>query len=137
MTRAKVPSGKISQKEPEQMAPPRHYPGKSDRPTRTPDPGNTTGAWASNPQSYFHGYAYIQQVDLLAHEMDLKWGLDRLRLLVDPELRGRFDNQRFKMDEAIRAGDSEQIMTEAQRSLNAYRALDRAATANEIGRAHV
>lgn len=86
------------------------------------------GPWAKTPESYFHGHACIQAVDILAHEMDKKWGVDRLRLLVSPDLQARFDTQRWKLNEAIEKADSAQIQVESQRTVNAYRALDRAAT---------
>jgi hypothetical protein len=86
------------------------------------------GPWAKTPDSYFHGHACIQAVDILAHEMDKKWGVDRLRLLVGPDLQARFDTQRWKLNEAIEKAGSEQIQLESQRTVNAYRALDKAAT---------
>ena len=88
------------------------------------------GPWAKTPESYFHGHACIQAVDILAHEMDKKWGVDRLRLLVGSALQARFDTQRWKLNEAIEKAGSEQIQVESQRTVNAYRALDRAATEN-------
>ena len=88
------------------------------------------GPWAKTPDSYFHGHACIQAVDILAHEMDKKWGVDRLRLLVGPDLQARFDTQRWKLNEAIEKASSEQIQLESQRTVNAYRALDKAATEN-------
>lgn len=86
------------------------------------------GPWAKTPESYFHGHACIQAVDILAHAMDKKWGVDRLRLLVGPDLQARFDTQRWKLNEAIEKADSAQIQVESQRTANAYRALDKAAT---------
>jgi len=86
------------------------------------------GPWAKTPDSYFHGHACIQAVDILAHEMDKKWGVDRLRLLVGPDLQARFDTQRWKLNEAIEKASSDQIQLESQRTVNAYRALDKAAT---------
>jgi hypothetical protein len=62
--------------------------------------------------------------------MDKKWGVDRLRLLVGPDLQARFDTQRWKLNEAIEKASSEQIQLESQRTVNAYRALDKAATEN-------
>lgn len=91
------------------------------------------GPWAKTPESYFHGHACIQAVDILAHEMNKKWGVDRLRLLVGPDLQARFDTQRWKLNEAIEKGSNEQIQVESQRTMNAYRALDKAAT--EFGHA--
>ena len=88
------------------------------------------GSWATTPESYLHGYSFVQQVDILAHELERKWGIDRLRLLVEPELRARFDTQRYKLDKAIESGTSQEIEVEARRTINAWRALDRAATAS-------
>jgi len=105
-----------------------HTHGKA-KPVTPASAQNRLGEWAKTPDSYFHGHACVQAVDIVAHEMDKKWGVDRLRLLVGPDLQARFDNQRYKLNQAIDAGTSEQVQVEAQRTINAYRALDKAASA--------
>jgi len=61
--------------------------------------------------------------------MENKWGAGRLRLLVDTAMREKFDKQRFKLNAAIWHGDLAEVQTEAQRMVNAWIALDRAAEA--------
>lgn len=101
------------------------------KPSTAPQDRVRLGTWAATPQSYFHGHSCVQAVDIVAHEMDKKWGVDRLRLLVGPDLQARFDTQRWKLNQAIDEGSSEQIQVEAQRTINAYRALDKVASASE------
>jgi hypothetical protein len=57
------------------------------------------------------------------------WGAGRLRLLVDVELREKFDRQRFKLQAAIQNGELQEVITEARRMTVAWWALDRAAKA--------
>ena len=47
--------------------------------------------------------ATLDGLDLLAHEMDRKWGIGRLWLLVSDLLRAKFDAQKDKLDAAIEA----------------------------------
>jgi hypothetical protein len=61
--------------------------------------------------------------------MELKWGADRLRLLVPAELREKFDRQRFKLNAAIWHGDLEAVRTQSERMTKAWMALDSAAEA--------
>ena len=39
--------------------------------------------------------------------MERRWGIDRLPLLVDPDLRLRFDRQREKLNQAVAADNAE------------------------------
>lgn len=75
-------------------------------------------SWARTNGTYISGRAYIDGADETACEMEAKWGADRLRLLVGPELREKFDRQRYLFNQAIWHG----------RMVNAWGALDRAAT---------
>lgn len=86
-------------------------------------------SWARTPGTYLAGRSNIDGVDALAHELEKKWGAGRLRLLVDPELREKFDRQRYKLNQAIWHGDLEALRLECSRMINAWRALDRAAEA--------
>ena len=65
----------------------------------------------------------------MAMAMETKWGAGRLRLLVTPELREKFDRQRYLLNAAIRHGDLEAVRREAKRMLTAWLALDKAAAA--------
>lgn len=82
------------------------------------------------PSVYLEGRAYLDGVDALAVEMDRHWGVDRLRLLVDPELRLRFDRQRAKLNQAMYGGDLDDLKRECERMMLAWRTLDRVAREN-------
>jgi hypothetical protein len=85
--------------------------------------------WHASPATYLAGRAHIDGVDALAIEMERKWGVDRLRLLVGPELREKFDRQRVKLNMAMQTGEVADVQRESQRTLNAWMALDRSAEA--------
>ena len=72
--------------------------------------------------------AIVDGVDHVAHEMEMKWGIDRLRLLVDDDLRARFDQQAEQFDEAILARDAKDVRKQGNAMRRAWQALDRAAT---------
>ena len=61
--------------------------------------------------------------------MERVWGVGRLRLLVDPPLREKFDRQRFLFNQAIQNGDLEAVRRESARMIAAWRTLDGAAQA--------
>jgi hypothetical protein len=85
-------------------------------------------SWARTHGTYIAGRAYIDGADETAAEMEAKWGCDRLRLLVSPELREKFDRQRYLLNQAIWHGELEEVRREAGRMVNAWVALDRVAT---------
>jgi len=84
--------------------------------------------WSQTPAMYIAGQAEIDEVDVVASEMEKRWGVDRLRLLVGVELREKFDRQRFLFNQAIWHGDLEELRQQARRMIAAWRALDRKAT---------
>src|SRR6185436_16016532 len=86
-------------------------------------------SWAKTNGTWLTGKAHIDGVDAVAIAMEARWGAGRLRLLVPPELRERFDKQRFKFDAAIWHGDLEGVKREASRMITAWQALARAAEA--------
>lgn len=86
-------------------------------------------SWARTHGTYIAGRAYIDGVDETAAEMEAKWGCDRLRLLVSPDLREKFDRQRYLLNQAIWHGELEEVRRESNRMVNAWTALDRAAAA--------
>ena len=89
---------------------------------------NAFPKWHETPGTFIAGQEEIDEVDLVASEMERKWGCDRLRLMVPKELREKFDRQRYKLNQAIWHGDLEAVKQEAQRMVKAWRALDKAAT---------
>jgi hypothetical protein len=86
-------------------------------------------SWARTNGTYIAGRAYLDGADETAAEMEVKWGADRLRLLVDAPLREKFDRQRYLLSQAIWHGELEQVRRESGRMVSAWMALDRAATA--------
>jgi hypothetical protein len=92
---------------------------KAHGPTRT---------WADSQGQWLAGHAYIDETDATAAAMEAKWGCGRLRLLVDPELREKFDRQRYLFNQAIWHGDLQAVIREAQRMNTAWKALDRKAS---------
>jgi hypothetical protein len=72
--------------------------------------------------------AILDGIDAIAREMERKWGVDRLRLLVGDTLRIKFDAQKAKLDAAIAAGQETYIRAQAEGMRRAWLALDRAAT---------
>lgn len=86
-------------------------------------------SWARTHGTYISGRAYIDGADETAAELEAKWGCDRLRLLVAPDLREKFDRQRYLFNQAVWHGELEEVRREAGRMVNAWLALDRAAVA--------
>jgi hypothetical protein len=84
-------------------------------------------SWARSNGTYIAGRAYIDGADETACEMEAKWGADRLRLLVSPELREKFDRQRYLFNQAIWHGELEDVRRESGRMVKAWLALDAAA----------
>ncbi len=86
-------------------------------------------SWARSPGTYIAGRAHIDGADETACEMEAKWGVDRLRLLVTPDLREKFDRQRYLFNQAIWHGELEEVRQQAGRMVKAWLALDVAAVA--------
>ena len=72
--------------------------------------------------------AILDGVDAIARQMEGKWGVGRLRLLVGNALRIKFDAQKAKLDAAIATDEEAYIRTQAEGMRRAWLALDRAAT---------
>lgn len=97
------------------------------------EPMAETRTWARQPGTYIAGRAYLDEADQTASEMERKWGVGRLRLLVGAELREKFDRQRYLLNQAVWHGELEAVRRESMRMVTAWLALDRKAT--EAGRA--
>lgn len=93
------------------------------------DDSRPTRTWDRSHGLYLAGRAVLDEADAVAAEMEAKWGCGRLRLLVDADLREKFDRQRYLTNRAIWHGDLEDVRREAPRMVKAWRALDRAAVA--------
>lgn len=84
--------------------------------------------WQQTAGMALAGREAIDDANLVAVEMERKWGRGRLRLLVDGDLREKFDRQRYLFSNAIWKGDLADVQREAKRMQAAWRALDRRAT---------
>jgi hypothetical protein len=91
--------------------------------------GDHPNAWAKSNSTYIAGRAYLDGADETAAEMEAKWGVDRLRLLVDAPWREKFDRQRYLLNRAIWHGELEQVRLQANRMVNAWLKLNELATA--------
>lgn len=85
--------------------------------------------WMATPGMYIAGRASLDEADALEVKLELKWGRDRLRLLVSAELREKFDRQKYLTSQARWSGGLEDVHREAARMVVAWNALDKAATA--------
>ena len=92
------------------------------------EPMSDPRSWARSHGTYIAGRAYLDEADQTAAEMEAKWGADRLRLLVAPELREKFDRQRYLFNQAIWHGELEEVRQQSMRMVRAWLALDTAAT---------
>ncbi len=70
----------------------------------------------------------IDGVDHVAVEMENKWGVGRLRLLVDDDLRERFDRQAQLFNEAIIFNDARAVRRHGEGMRKAWQALDKYAS---------
>ena len=70
----------------------------------------------------------VDGVDVLAKEYEEKWGVGRLRLIVDDDLRERFDEQCVLFNEALFKGDLAMTREHGHAMKRAYAVLDEAAT---------
>jgi hypothetical protein len=91
--------------------------------------GYKPAEWMQTPGTYIAGRAELDDADALEVELELKWGRDRLRLLVPVELREKFDRQRYLTSQARWDGGLEDVRREARRMVKAWKTLDAAATA--------
>jgi hypothetical protein len=99
------------------------------KPTSIVQGGPAAPAWHATPGTFIAGQEEIDSLDLVAIDMERKWGAGRLRLLVPQDLREKFDRQRYLTNQAIWHGDLEGVRRECKRMTSAWKALDRAAEA--------
>jgi len=84
--------------------------------------------WQRSYGTFITGQSFLDEVTLLADRMESKWGAGQLRLIVGPELRDKFDRQRFLFNQAMYHGELEDVRVQSQRMIKAWNALDRAAS---------
>jgi len=83
--------------------------------------------WQATYGMYITGQAWVDELTLCVEGMEHRWGAGRLRLMVGPELREKFDRQRYLTNQAIWHGDLEGVKTQCRRMINGWKALDKAA----------
>lgn len=94
-------------------------------------PSNVTGlrATATSPHDAVAIKAALDGLDHTAHQAERKWGIGRLRLLVDDLLRARFDRQCALLDDALwGTATGTEILAQIAATQRGWAALDRAAT---------
>ena len=99
------------------------------KPKQDTRPLGAPNSWAKSVGEYISAHAHMDGADHLAIEMERKWGVDRLRLLVGVELRERFDRQRLLYNAAVWHKDLEEVKVQSARMVTAYMVLDGAAEA--------
>jgi len=70
------------------------------------------------------------ELDKIASDCETRWGIDRLPLLVDENLRLKFWSQQDKLDQAILENDPDAVKKEAEIMARGWVALERAAKAS-------
>lgn len=80
-------------------------------------------------QEYDAIQAVIDGVDECARQMERKWGVGRLELLVDDDLREKFRRQLRRFDEAIKEHDVHKVRQAGAAMRRGWEALDRVAIA--------
>ena len=71
--------------------------------------------------------AVVDDVDFYARTLEQKWGVERLRLLVDADLRAKFDVQRELFNDALFDNKAKPIKEHTEAMMRGWRALDEAA----------
>ena len=88
-----------------------------------------TARWQKSYGMYITGQSLLDEVTLVADRVEHKWGAGRLRTLVGADLRERFDRQRYLYNQAVWFGELEDVRTQSDRMIKAWKALDKAAEA--------
>jgi hypothetical protein len=80
------------------------------------------------------GMELIDDLKAVVGQVEDRWGIGRLRMLVPAELREKFDRQRYLTNQAIWHGDLEQVRMHTKKMILAYRKLDEVAQASGASR---
>lgn len=80
--------------------------------------------WARSHGHFIDGQAIIDGVDLVARDVEARYGVDRVRLLLPDDMRARFDRQRAKFIGSIWDGDLPELQVQARRMIAAWRDVD-------------
>lgn len=84
--------------------------------------------WQATYGMFITGQAWVDELTLCVEGMERKWGAGRLRLMVGPELREKFDRQRYLTNQAVWHGDLEDVKAQCRRMINGWKALDKVAS---------
>ena len=71
--------------------------------------------------------AALDPLDRVAREYEGKWGYRRLQSLASPELAVKFEGARQKLEEAIKAQDTDEVVKRAAIMIRGWQALEKAA----------
>ena len=89
---------------------------------------NSSPTWQLSRESFVVGRRLLAEVEELSESLARKWGDERMRSLCPKPLREAFASQEFKLREAVRSGDLENLREHCTRMLKALRAADAAAS---------
>ena len=84
--------------------------------------------WQATYGMFITGQAWVDELTLCVEGMERKWGAGRLRLMVGPELREKFDRQRYLTNQAVWHGGLEDVKAQCRRMINGWKALDKVAS---------
>tara|TARA_R110000751_G_scaffold264535_2_gene363608 strand:+ start:4731 stop:5285 length:555 start_codon:yes stop_codon:yes gene_type:complete len=73
-------------------------------------------------------YRALRPVDAAAVDMELKWGIDRIEQLVEPQLAAKFGTAKAQLDQAINDRDPEMVAQKGSAMIRGWNALDTQAT---------
>jgi len=90
--------------------------------------------WQTSYGLALSGMELIDEMKMVASEVEDRWGVGRLRMLVPVPLREKFDRQRYLTNQAIWHGDLEQVREHTGKMILAYRKLDEVACASGASR---
>ena len=90
--------------------------------------------WQTSYGLALSGMELIDEMKMVATDIEERWGVGRLRLLVPVPLREKFDRQRYLVNQAIWHGDLEQVREHTGKMILAYRKLDEVAIASGASR---
>ena len=93
---------------------------KPDRLMNSEEIGNVVA------ESVYHA---LRPLDEMVHQMERRWGADRLVGLVSVETAAKFGSAKAKLDAAIDANDVEAVRKKAAVMIKAWKALSDEATA--------
>ena len=104
--------------------------------TRIKKPDSTAlrrlkGTSVTSERTYRKIQNHLTEYDRVVSDYERRWGVERLPLLVDPELRDRFWSQMDRLNAAVHAESPADVEHQVQVTLRAYAALE--AKAREMG----